>query len=154
MSGTTLVLVDAGMIAGFRRSKPSLGQLHQAVVHLHRQHPEVLVALLADPSLKWDLAAADQPLFEGDVTAQVVVCAPAGAVDGTRGFLARAAAAATTAGYDVVAVPDRAVPGVELGRVRADGGRWSWELEGGRTVDAAEADAAPRPTPRRRRRRS
>ncbi len=95
----TLVLVDAGMVAGFRRSSLSLGQLHQALVHLARQHPEAQVAVVADPSLKWDLAPADQPLFEGDIIAQAIVCAPAGALDGTIGFLERAAASATSAGY-------------------------------------------------------
>lgn len=148
------MLVDAGMVAGFRRSTPDLGQLHQAVVHLHRQHPQSVVALLADPSLKWDLGAADQPRFEADITAQVIVCAPAGAVDGTRGFLVRAAEAGETKGYEVVAVTDRAVPGVALGRVRTDGGRWIWELDGGRTVGADEAEATPKPAPRRRRRKS
>ena len=45
MADRTLVLVDAGMAAGFRLAKPSLGQLHQALVHLHRQHPEADVAV-------------------------------------------------------------------------------------------------------------
>src|SRR3546814_18085199 len=85
-----LVRVDAGMVAGFRRSKPSLGQLHQALVHLHRQHPDVRAAVLADPSLKWDLAGGEQTTFEGDIIAGAVVCAPAGALEGTVGFLTRA----------------------------------------------------------------
>ena len=52
------MLVDAGMAAGFRLAKPSLGQLHQALVHLHRQHPDAAVAVLGDPGLKWDVATA------------------------------------------------------------------------------------------------
>ena len=49
MADRTFVLVDAGMAAGFRLSKPSLGQLHQALAHLHRQHPDAQVAVLAIP---------------------------------------------------------------------------------------------------------
>src|ERR1051325_6928001 len=127
MAPSTFVLVDAGMVAGYRRSSPSLGQLHQALVHLHRQHPEANVAVVADPSLKWDLSKADQPLFEGDIIAGAVVCAPAGALEGTMGFLERSAAAATAAGNRVVAFTDRALPGVSLGRLRNDGGRWVWD---------------------------
>jgi hypothetical protein len=147
MAPPTLVLVDAGMVAGFRRSSLSLGQLHQALVHLYRQHPDVRVAVVADPSLKWDLAKGDQPLFEGDIIAGAVVCAPAGALDGTIGFLEQSAAHATSEGMRVVAITDRAVPGVALGRLRNDGGRWLWDLDDTRTIDAdgaAAAAAAPR----------
>src|SRR3546814_13860099 len=75
----TLVLVDAGMLAGFRRSKPSLGQLHQALVHLHRPSPDVPAAVPADPSLKRDLAAGEQNTSDGDIIAAAVVFAPDGA---------------------------------------------------------------------------
>lgn len=144
-----LVLVDAGMVAGFRRSSLSLGQLHQALVHLHRQHPDVRVAVVADPSVKWDLAKADQPLFEADIVAGAIVCAPAGALDGTIGFLEQAAAAAKADGHDVVAFTDRAVPGVALGRLRNEAGRWVWDLDDTRTIDAATAQTA-KAAPRRR----
>ena len=149
MATPTLVLVDAGMVAGYRRSALSLGQLHQALVHLNRQHPEAQVAVVADPSLKWDLAPADQPLFEGDIIAGAVVCAPAGALDGTIGFLERAAATASHSGHRVVAFTDRAVAGVELGRLRNDGGRWIWDLDDVRTIEADTAAAASS-GPRRR----
>jgi hypothetical protein len=149
----TLVLVDAGMVAGYRRPKLSLAQLHQAVVHLHRQHPDALVAVLADPSLKWDLDASDQPAFEGDVIAGAVVCAPAGALEGTVGFLTRAAARATHVGFQVVVFTDRALPEVALGRLRNEGGRWLWDLDATHVIDAADAPA-PVTTPNRRRRRS
>src|SRR4051812_13143816 len=136
MAPPTLVLVDAGMVAGFRRASLSLGQLHQALVHLARQHPDVQVAVMADPSLKWDLAAADQLLFEGDIIAGAIVCAPAGALDGTIGFLERAARTAEASGTRVVAFTDRALTGVQLGRLRNDGGRWIWDLDDVRTIDA------------------
>jgi hypothetical protein len=142
------------MVAGFRRSKPSLAQLHQALVHLHRQHPEVRTAVLADPSLKWDLGGAEQTTFEGDIIAGAVVCAPAGALEGTVGFLTRAAQRAKKQGFDVVAVTDRAVPDVALGRVRVDGGRWLWDLEATRTIDKSDAGAATSTAPSGRRRRA
>jgi hypothetical protein len=154
MTTSTLVLVDAGMVAGFRRATLSLAQLHQALVHLYRQHPEVKVAVVADPSIKWDLAGSEQAEFEGDIIAGAVVCAPAGALEGTAGFLERAAQRATAAGLEVVAFTARALPGVALGRLRNDGGRWLWDLDGTHTIDAAEAKAATAPSPARRRRRT
>ena len=150
MAPRTLVLVDAGMAAGYRRAKPSLGQLHQAVVHLHAEHPEALVAVLGDPSLKWDLSTADAALFEGDIIAGSIVCAPAGALDGTAGFLSRAAAKAKTKGFQVVAFTDRALPDVALGRLRSEGGRWLWDLESTRTL-ATDQVGPPLPSRRRRR---
>lgn len=150
----TLVLVDAGMVAGFRRSKPSLAQLHQALVHLHRQHPEVRTAVLADPSLKWDLGGTEQTTFEGDIIAGAVVCAPAGALEGTIGFLTQAAERAKKQGYEVVAVTDRAVPEVALGRLRVDGGRWLWDLDATHTIDRGDAEAATATASSGRRRRS
>lgn len=155
MAASTLVLVDAGMVAGFRRATLSLAQLHQALVHLYRQHPDVLVTVVADPSLKWDLAGTEQAAFEGDIIAQAIVCAPAGALDGTMGFLERAARQGAAAGHDVVAFTDRAVADVPLGRLRNDGGRWLWDLDGTHTIDAAAADAAASASsPARRRRRT
>jgi hypothetical protein len=151
MADRTLVLVDAGMAAGFRLAKPSLGQLHQAIVHLYRQHPEADVAVLGDPALKWDLATAEGPMFEGDIIAGAIVCAPAGALDGTAGFLARAAEKATALGYAVVAFTDRAIPDVALGRLRNDAGRWVWDLDTTRTLDADQV-GPPLPSTRRRRR--
>lgn len=153
MATPTFVLVDAGMVAGFRRSTLSLSQLHQALVHLHRQHPEVRVAVVADPSLKWDLDAAEQAAFEGDITSGTIVCAPAGALEGTSGFLERAARRAAAEGYEVVAFTARAIPGIALGQLRNDGGRWMWALDGTTTLDAQTAKAASS-TPQRRRRRS
>ncbi len=154
MATSTLVLVDAGMVAGFRRATLSLAQLHQALVHLYRQHPDVKVAVVADPSVKWDLAGQEQAEFEGDIIAGAVVCAPAGALEGTAGFLDRAASRAKKHGFDVVAFTARALPGVPLGQLRNDGGRWLWDLSGARPSEAAEtATKAParRGAARRRR---
>jgi cystathionine beta-lyase family protein involved in aluminum resistance len=154
MTTSTLVLVDAGMVAGFRRATISLAQLHQALVHLYRQHPDVKVAVVADPAVKWDLAGQEPAAFEGDIIAGAVVCAPAGALEGTAGFLERAAARATAAGYQVVAFTARALPGVALGQLRNEAGRWDWDLDGTRTLDAADVKAAASASPDRRRRRS
>lgn len=150
MADRTFVLVDAGMAAGFRLPKPSLGQLHQALVHLHAQHPDAQVAVLGDPALKWDVATAEGPLFEGDIIAGAIVCAPAGALDGTAGFLSRAATKALAQGYTVVAFTDRAIPGVALGRLRNEGGRWLWDLDSTRTLDADQV-GPPLASSRRRR---
>jgi hypothetical protein len=81
------------------------------------------------------------------------VCTPAGAVEGTHGFLAAVAERAAAQGWDVLAVCDKAVPGVPLGRLRVDeAGRWSVEATG-RTVDAQRAkQAASGKRPARRRR--
>ena len=145
------MLVDAGMAAGFRLKKPALSQLHQALVHLYRQHPDADVAVLGDPGLKWDVAAGESAAFEGDIVAGALVCAPAGAFEGTAGFLARAAAKAQALGYDVVAFTDRAIPDVALGRLRNEAGRWSWDLDATRTLDADQV--GPPVASRRRRRR-
>jgi len=83
-----VVIVDADTLAGWRRSSPSLAQLHQALLHLNAQHREVPVAVLADPALKHKLAVAEQDDFDADIASGVVVCSPAGAVDGTDGFFA------------------------------------------------------------------
>ena len=108
---------------------------------------------MADPSLKWDLGKADEPLFEGDVIAGAVVCAPAGALDGTVGFLTRAAERGTKDGHNVVVFTDRALAGVALGRLRNEGGRWLWDLDETTTRDADDpATAAAAGQPRRRRR--
>ena len=85
------------------------------------------------------------------IVAGALVCAPAGAIDGTAGFLARAAAKATKLGYDVVAFTDRAIPNVALGRLRNDAGRWLWDLDATRTLGADQV--GPALASRRRRRR-
>jgi hypothetical protein len=146
----TLLLLDANMLAGWRRASPSLAQLHHAVLHLERGRPDDRVAVIADPSLKFQLHGDEVSRFEADIVGGVLVCTPAGAVDGTHGFLAAVARRATDAGWEVLAVSDRAVPGVPLARLqRDDAGRWSIEATG--TVDEARARAATSSRPRGRR---
>lgn len=149
----TLLLLDADTLAGWRRSSPSLAQLHHAVLHLERARPDDRVAVVADPSLKFALARDEQSRFEADIVGGVLVCTPAGAVDGTHGFLAAVARIASERGWDVLAVSDRAVTGVPLARLhRDDAGRWKIEATG--AVDAGRVEAATRARRPSRRRRS
>ena len=147
-----LLLLDADTLAGWRRPSPSLAQLHHAVLHLERARPDDRVAVIADPSLKFALAAEEQSRFEADIVGGVLVCTPAGAVDGTHGFIAAVAERAAEQGWDVLAVSDKAVPGVPLARLRCDdAGRWS--VEATSAIDAERARAAgsaKRPVRRRR----
>jgi hypothetical protein len=148
-----LLLLDADTLAGWRRPSPSLAQLHHVLLHLERARPDDRVAVIADPSLKFSLAQDEQPRFEADIVGGVLTCTPAGAVDGTHGFLAAVAGKAAEQGWDVLAVSDKAVPGVPLARLRCDdAGRWSVEATG--VVDAARAKAAGSATRPVRRRRS
>lgn len=147
----TLLLLDADTLAGWRRPTPSLAQLHHAVLHLERARPDDRVTVIADPALKFSLTSDEQSRFDADIVGGVLVCTPAGAVDGTNGFLAAVAAQASDQGWDVLAVSDRAVPGVPLARIqRDDAGRWSIEPTG--TIDEARAKAASAQGPSRRRR--
>lgn len=146
-------MLDADTLAGWRRPAPSLAQLHHALLHLERAQPDARVAVIADPSLKFALGPEEQPRFEADIVGGVLTCTPAGAVDGTHGFLAAVAARATALGWDVLAVSDRAVPGVPLGRLRCDdAGRWTVEATGTSidAVRARQAGSAKRPVRRRR----
>jgi hypothetical protein len=148
----TLLLLDADTLAGFRRVKPSLAQLHHVILHLERAHPDDRVAVVADPSMKFSLPAEEQQRFDADIVGGVLVCTPAGAVDGTHGFLAAVARRAADQGLEVLAVSDKAVPDVPLARLqRDDAGRWSVTSTG--TVDIAtakKASSAQRPVRRRR----
>lgn len=150
----TVLLLDADTLAGWRRSSPSLAQLHHALLHLERSRPGDQLAVIADPSLKWALAGEEQGRFDADIVARVITCAPAGAVDGTHGFLVAVAERARARGDEVLAVSDRALPGVPLARLRCDdAGRWFVE-DTGTTIDAARARQAgaqkKRPVRRRR----
>lgn len=146
-----IVLVDADMLAGWRRVTPSFAQLREALADLARQEPGTAVAVVADPSLKWDLDPAEQDEIEQEVRTGHILYAPAGCIGGQLGFIARIVVVAVDRGFDPVVITDQHVAGAPLGRVRRDGPRWVFDL------DAAVPSAAP-PTPaapmRRRRRRS
>jgi hypothetical protein len=147
-SSQRVVLVDAGTLAGWRRSAPSLAQLHQALLHLGAQHREERIAVLADPALKHQLPTAEQDDFDADIASGVLVCAPAGAVAGVQGFVAAVVAKAERAGNDVVLVTDRSYPFGRLASLRRDGARWIFDLDGA----AAPARAVTAGANQRRRR--
>jgi len=128
-----LVIVDADTLAGWRRPTSSLAQLHQAVADLRRQAPDAVVAVIADPSLKWALSDVERELVEDDIVNGDLLFAPAGCADGHVGFLLRVVEKAEKRGYHAVAITDQVVPGTPIARVRKDGTRWVFDL----------ADAAP-----------
>lgn len=142
----TVVLLDADTVAGWRRSTPSLAQLHAAVRDLRSQHPDVTVAVVADPSIKWALPEGEQAAFEQDVVTRAVVCAPAGARDGTHGWLVAVAERARRHAERVLVVTDRAVEGLPIVGLSVRDGRFRFDLDNARTVEAPSA-----PSPRRRR---
>jgi hypothetical protein len=145
----TLAVLDGGMISGWRRATPSLEQLHQAVFHLHASHPDLRVAVVADPALKHSLPPGDQPRLDADIEVGALVMAPAGTIGGFHGFLGRIVTQATEVGLRPVVITDRAVPDADLGKVRLDGGRWLFELS-----ETTTTDRTPPPPHRGRRRRS
>ena len=55
-----LVIVDADTLAGWRRPSASLAQLRAALADLRAQAPDVPLAVIADPSLKWALPPDEQ----------------------------------------------------------------------------------------------
>ncbi len=116
----TTVLLDADTVAGWRRTAPSLAQLH----------PDVTVAVVADPSLKWALPDEEQAAFEEDIVGRAVVCAPAGTRDGTNAWLTAVAEAATAHADRVVVVTDRALPYLPIARLSRVGERFSFDLAG------------------------
>ena len=141
--GPLLAVLDGGMICGWRRPTPSLGQLHQAVFHLHAARPELRVSVVADPSLKHALSMADQALLDGDIEIGALAMAPAGTIGGFGGFLQQVVQHAAAAGLRPVVVTDRAVPGAVLGKVHVENGRWLFDLDGAHSsVDAATIAAA------------
>lgn len=142
----TVVLLDADTVAGWRRPKPSLEQLHRAISDLRTQHPDVVVAVLADASIKWALPPEEQPAFETDIVTRAVVCAPAGTKEGTYGWLLAVVERARRDSERVLAVTDRALSGVPVVRLTQVDGHFRFDLDGAATVDVKPGN------PHRRRR--
>lgn len=145
--GPTLVLLDADTVAGWRRTTPSLSQLRCATDDLIAQHPGVKVAVVADPAIKWALADHEQDAFEQAIVDRSVVCAPAGTIDGTDGWVRAIVERARRNGERVVIVTDRAVKGVPVARLGHVERGFTFDLAGAREV---EARAAPQWRRRRR----
>lgn len=144
----TVVLLDADTVAGWRLPAPSLAQLHRAVDDLRREHPDVTVAVVADPSIKWALPTGEQEAFESDIVTRRVVCAPAGTRDGTHGWITAVADRVRADGGTPLVVTDRAIPGVPVVRLRNVGGHFAFDLDG-----ASEVEVTGRPVQPHRRRR-
>jgi hypothetical protein len=125
-----MVIVDADLLASWRRAEPSLAQLREAVAALQTQEPEATIVVIADPALKWALSAAEQAEIEGDIVSRFLLLAPAGGRGGHVGFIARVVEVASGAGFDPVVVTARAVPGARLGKPRRIEGEWSFDLDG------------------------
>ena len=125
---TPILLVDAGLAAGWRRAEPDLDQLDDVV-----QAATAVVAdtvVMADASLKWSLPEAQQERFEELRATAKVLCAPGGTKGGHHAFLQTAARAADRAGRDVWVLS-----GLDLGSgpwkvalLRRPDGVWSVEL--------------------------
>lgn len=139
MGDRLLVIVDADTLAGWRQPKASLAQLHAAVADLRAQVPDTPIAVVGDPSLKWALSEAERARLDDDIVNRRIVFAPAGTCDGHVGFIARVAERATAQGLTPVTITDRAVPGAKLVRIRREGTKWVFDLDGARepTVVAA-----------------
>lgn len=130
MADRLLVIVDADTLAGWRQPRASLAQLHAAVADLRAQVPDIPIAVVGDPSLKWALSEHERDQLDDDIRNRRIVFAPAGANDGHVGFIARIAEKARDQGLSPVTITDRAVPGARLVRIRRDGTRWVFDLEG------------------------
>ena len=132
----TVVLLDADTVAGWRRVTPSLDQLHRAVSDLQAQHPDVSVAVVADPSIKWALPDDEQDRFESDIVTRAVVCAPAGTRSGGRGWLLAVAERVRRNGQTALAVTDQALAGIRVVRITSVEGHFRFDLDGATAIEA------------------
>lgn len=97
--GAAILLIDAGLAAGWRRDTPDLDQLDAVVEAAAGVVPDRVV--MADASLKWSLPEDQQERFERYRATAAVLCAPGGTTGGHHAFLASAARAAAGKGRDV-----------------------------------------------------
>lgn len=143
MTGPDVVIVDADTVAGWRRVTPAFEQLRAAVADLHAQAPTAVIAIVGDPALKWALSDADQVLLDEEINHQRIVLAPAGSRQGHVGFIAEAVRRADRDGCRAVVVTDRAIPGCRIARLRRDGPRFVFDLEGAQVTDVVASTAPP-----------
>ena len=123
-----ILLVDAGLAAGWRRAVPDLDQLDEIVECARETVPDTVV--LADASLKWSLPDDQQERFERYRGTAAVLCAPGGTRGGHHAFLAAAARAAAQRGRDVWVLSGLALGDGpwRLAMLRRPEGRWTIEL--------------------------
>lgn len=127
-SGAPILLIDAGLAAGWRRAHPDLGQLDEVVEAAAKVVPDRVV--LADASLKWSLPDDQQEKFERYRATATVLCAPGGTTGGHHAFLAAAAKAAAKRGRDVYVLSALALGEGpwQLASLRRPDGTWQIEL--------------------------
>lgn len=123
-----ILLIDAGLAAGWRRAEPDLAQLDDVVAAAAEVVPDRVV--LADAALKWSLPDDQQEQFERYRATSLVLCAPGGTRGGHHACLTAAARAAADQGRNVYLLS-----GLDLGQgpwrhalLRRPEGRWQIEL--------------------------
>lgn len=119
-----MLVVDAGLAAGWRRAVPDLDQLDEVSATARSMADEVVI--VADASLKWSLPDDQQERFEQYRATATVLCAPGGTRGGHNAFLAAVAKAAADAGREVWVLT-----GLDLGQgpwrlalLRRPGSKW------------------------------
>jgi hypothetical protein len=136
-----LVILDADMLAGWRRATPSLAQLWDAVASLRDEYDDVQVAIVADASLKWALDGKERDQLDKEVGEGLLAYAPAGCEGGYAGFLEAVSNRASGGGFAPVLITDRSIPGATLGKVTKKNDAWVFDLEG-RTAPVAPGAAS------------
>ncbi len=126
--GPPLLLIDAGLAAGWRRVDPDLGQLDDVIDAARDVVPDVVV--LGEASLKWSLPESQQDQFEEYRATSTVLCAPGGTAGGHHAFLQTAARAAANRGRDVYILSALALGDGpwRLAMLRRAEGHWSIDL--------------------------
>lgn len=126
--GPPLLLIDAGLAAGWRRAEPDLAQLDQVLDAAKEVVRDRVV--MADASLKWSLPEEQREQFERYRATSLVLCAPGGTTGGHHAFLKAAAHAAAAKGRDVYVLSalDLGDGPWRLAMLRRPGGTWTIEL--------------------------
>ncbi len=126
---TKILLVDAGLAAGWRRAEPDLDQLDEVIAAARELVDDTVV--LADASLKWSLPESQQERFEEYRGTAAVLCAPGGTKGGHHAFLATAARAAAGKGKDVwvLSALDLGDGPWRTALLRRPEGHWNIELQ-------------------------
>lgn len=123
-----LLIIDAGLAAGWRRAEPDLDQLDEVVDACKDVVGDCVV--LGDASLKWSLPDRQQERFEKYRATATVLCAPGGTAGGHHAFLATAAKAAAARGRDVYVLSALSLGDGpwRLASLRKPDGAWKLEL--------------------------
>ena len=127
--GAPLLVLDAGLAAGWRRSAPDLDQLAEVTEAARGVVADTVV--LADASLKWSLPPDQQDRFEDLRATAAVLCAPGGTTGGHHAFLAQVARRAADAGRQVWVLSALDLGEGPWGRalLRRPEGTWQIELD-------------------------